>query len=69
MIEKLLKRTLNPNKQQKQQNYDFDDKVGSIKDELLLFWILSMCKLRQITHKLKPFGLYSVCEWLDFIDV
>ena len=31
----------------------------------LIFWFLSMCKLRRITHKfnIKPFGLYSICEW------
>ena len=42
----------------------FCSKVGIIRDELLFLWILSICKLRPITHKLyiKPFGLYSVCE-------
>ena len=31
----------------------------------LIFWFLSMCKLRRITHKfnIKPSGLYSICEW------
>ena len=31
----------------------------------LIFWFLSMCKLRRITHKfnIKPFGFYSICEW------
>ena len=45
--------------------YDFDDKVGILRNELLFFvWILSMSKLRRITHKLniKRFGLYSVRE-------
>ena len=33
------------------------------KKKLSFLWILSMCKLRRITHKLNinPFGLYSVC--------
>ena len=37
---------------------DFDDKVGVLRNELLFLWILSMCKLRRITHKLnkKPSG-------------
>ena len=32
-------------------------------------WILSMCKLHWITHKLniKPFVLYLVCEWFGGI--
>ena len=31
----------------------------------LIFWFLSMCKLRRITHKfnIKPSGLYSICDW------
>ena len=42
--------------------YDSDDKVGIIRNELLFLWILSMYKLRRITHKLniKPFGLFSL---------
>ena len=41
-------------------------KVGIIRNEILMFWFLSMCKLRRITHKLniKSFRLYSICEWL-----
>ena len=37
---------------------DFDVKVGIIRNELLILWILSMLKLWRITHKLniKPFG-------------
>ena len=31
----------------------------------LIFWFLSISKLRRITHRfnIKPFGLYSICEW------
>ena len=38
-------------------------------NELLFLWILSMYKLRRISHKLniKPFGLYSVCERFAWI--
>ena len=44
--------------------YDnFDDKVGVIRNELIFLWILSMCKLRQITHS--PF--YSVCKWFAVV--
>ena len=32
--------------------YDFDDKVGIIRNELLFLMILSLCKLRRISHKL-----------------
>ena len=40
------------------------DKVGIIRNELPLLWILSTCKLRRITPKLniKPFELYSAFE-------
>ena len=35
-----------------------------IRNEILFLWILPMCKLRDITHKvkIKSFEIYSVCE-------
>ena len=32
--------------------YNFDDKVGIIRNDWLFLWILSMCKLQGIIHKL-----------------
>ena len=41
-----------------------NEKGGIIRNESLVLWILSMCKVWRLTHKLsiKPFGLYVVCE-------
>ena len=47
-----------------QHLYQFDYKVGIISNEVLFLWILSMCELQHITHKLtiKSSKLYLVCE-------